>query len=179
MDEMHCRFCFKSYKSVEKHEAKCEGAATISELNRVVRRLVERVDAQDRLIAELSRPTAASGAPSAPLEPPTLTEADLVTFLRQGLDAMLAPYAWPVASHNRVTYVCECGVWERATDGQLKAVSGAVLGQLAQLFPAYVERKGWLENDPKGKYPESALKVYGIQSGAVQQALVRKAKANA
>jgi hypothetical protein len=181
MDEdMHCRFCFKPFARIEKHEAKCEGP-TLQELGRVVQQLLERVNAQEKRIAELSSDGEARAAPKrfapAPVALPVLAEADLKVFLSQGIDAMVAPHAWPVASHNRTTYVCEAGEWVRASDTQLKAVASAVLGQLAQLFPAYVERKGWLEKDPKNLYPEKALKVYGIQPTAVQKALLAKAKA--
>ena len=177
--EMHCRFCFKPFVRIEKHEAKCEGP-TLSELSRVVQQLRERVDAQDKLLADL---TAGGAKPRAPFAPPpaslpVLTEGDLKVFLSQGIDAMAAPYAWPVASHNRTSYVCEGGVWVRASEAQLKGVASAVLGQLAQLFPAYVERKGWLVKDPNNLYPEKALKVYGIQPSVVQQALLRKAKSS-
>ena len=175
---MHCRFCFKPFVRIEKHEAKCEGP-TLNELGRVVQQLLERVDAQDKRIAELSGPSGSGLKPVKwpPVTLPTLTESDLKVFLSQGVDDMVAPYAWPVASHNRTTYVCEAGVWVRASEAQLKAVASSVLAQLAQLFPVYVERKGWLEKDPKNLYPEKALKVYGIQPAAVQKALLAKAKA--
>jgi hypothetical protein len=139
------------------------------------------VDAQDRLIAELQggqpgQPGQARKFSPPPVTAPVLQETDLRTFLSEGIEAMVAPHAWPVASHNKVTYVCEDGAWHRATDAELKAVATSVLAQLAQLFPAYVERKGWLQHDPKGLYPEKALKVYGIQPGAVQKALLKKAQ---
>jgi len=169
---MHCRFCFKSFVRIEKHEAKCEGP-TLQDMGRVVQQLLERVDAQDKRIAELS------GAKTVwpPVVMPTLTESDLKVFLSQGIDEMVKPYAWPVATRNRTSYVCEAGVWVRASEAQLKAVASALLAQLAQLFPVYVERKGWLEKDPKNLYPEKALKVYGIQPSTVQKALLAKAKA--
>jgi len=172
MDTMHCRFCYKPFARLDKHEAKCEGP-TLNELSRVVRQLQERVEAQDKLIAALTGPRAFAPPPAAM---PELTETDLKVFLRDGIDAMVESHEWPVAHHNRTTYVCEGSKWKRASDGELKSVATAVLGQLAALFPPYVERKGWLETDPKNSYPEKALKVYGIQPTAVQQALLKKAK---
>jgi len=172
--EMHCRFCFKPFVRIEKHEAKCEGP-TLHELGRVVQQLLERVDAQDKRIAELT-PKVEKSKTWPPIVMPTLTEGDLKVFLSQGVDDMVAAHEWPVASQNRTTYVCEAGVWVRASEAQLKAIASAVLAQLAQLFPVYVERKGWLEKDPKNLYPEKALKVYGIQPAAVQKALLAKAK---
>jgi len=171
MEEMHCQYCFKTFARVEKHELKCAGP-TVTDLSRVVRQLVERVDAQDRLIAELQDKRPRKFPP--PATAPVLTEADLKVFLSDGVDAMVAPHLWPVASVNKVSYVCEEGEWVRATEAQLKAVATAVIAQLTQLFPAYVERKGWMEHDPKNLYPEKSLKVYGIQPGTVQKALLKK-----
>jgi hypothetical protein len=174
MEEMHCRFCFKPFARIEKHEAKCEGL-TIAELSRAVHQLTERVDAQDRLIADLRKEPREPRKPSDPVTIPTLTEADLKIFLCDGVDAMVQRHTWPVACHNRITYVCD-GTWGRATDAQLKNVASSVISQLAQLFPIYVARKGWLTHDPNGMYPEKSLKVYGIQASTIQQALLRKAK---
>jgi len=175
----HCRFCLKAVKAVEKHEARCkvehsDEVPTMRELTQVVRHLLERVEAQDRTIQCLKRAKTQVALPA--VTTPTLTERDLKLFLTEGIQAMLAEYSWPVAVHDKVPHVCENGEWVPATDAQLKACACNVTSQLAKLFQAYVERKGWLLHDPKGLFPEYSIKVYGIEHSVVQQALLRRAK---
>ena len=172
---MHCRYCFKCFAQIEKHETKCESEPTVKSLSRVVRELLDRVETQERTIDELKR--GRTTMTRTPVELPVLTESDLKLFLFTGIDSMVAAHVWPVAVHNRTTYVCESSQWIRANDTQLKTQVGIILSQLATLFQIYVERKGWIEFDPKGKFPELSMKIYGIKPTVVQQSILKKAKA--
>ena len=171
---MHCRFCFTCFAQLEKHEAKCESEPTVKSLSRVVRDLLDRVEVQDRTISELKRARPA-GASRSQVDFPELTENDLKLFLYTGIDSMIAANEWPIAVHGRTIHVCEAGEWVRAPD--LSTQANAILRQLAVLFQPYVARKGWADFDPKGRFEENSLKVYGIAPAKVQQTLLKHAKA--
>ena len=173
--ESRCRFCFNRFVRIEKHEAKCEIEPSKQDLGRIVRDLLDRVDTQDRTIQELKR-CRTEPMSQIPVSLPILNELDLKAFLTSGIDIMVREHEWPVRVYKKVTYVCENGIWLKATDVQLKMQTAVILSQLATLFQVYVIRKGWLDDDPKGKYPENSLKVYGINPSTVQKSILKHVK---
>ena len=177
MEMTLCRYCFKSVKALDKHQARCkveQSVPTVAELTRVVRHLLERVDAQDRTIQHLKRSKCSVDV--ALRETPVLTPADLDIFLTDGIDVLLMEREWPLHTQDGILYTCTAGEWVPATDEDVKAQAVHVLAQLARLFSDFVEHKGWRLNDPKGLYPECSAKVYGVRVPAVQRALCLRSK---
>ena len=175
---MHCPHCLRVMaRGLDKHVAFCkldktDDPASLADLTRVVKHLLGRIDAQDKVIATLKRSKRGAGAlpPGAPA--PILTETDLKLVFAEGVQALLSLHTWPVAVVDRTPYIFDT-VWVEATDIQLRTLVSAIMQQLTTLFDAYVDRKGWRQNDPNGRYPEYAGKLYAIDPTSLQKALLK------
>ena len=173
----HCQYCFRlPLRDVEKHIALCKAnekekrePLTIPEITHVLRNLLERVDAQEKLIHQL-KGTKHTFPPEC--RKPDLGDDDLQLFLREGIDALVAKHRWPLHVIQKKTYVFD-DEWREATPEDVLVLVAHLMKALTSALDRLVERMGWLDHDPQGRFPQTSAVVYGLTAAQAKAALLK------
>lgn len=171
----HCPYCFRlPLRDVEKHIALCKAnkdiePLTIPEITHVLRNLLERVDAQEKLIQKL-RGVKTTFPPEC--VKPELTDADLQTFLREGIDAVVAKHTWPLFVIQKKPYVFD-NEWREASTEDVLVLVDYLMKGLTSAFDRLVSKMGWLDDDPHGRFPQTSSAVYGLTASQVKTSLLK------
>jgi len=175
MELRHCEYCFTlPLREVEKHVALCKAnksthTLTIPELTHVLKNLLQRVDAQDKLIQKLQ-----GSKHTFPPEcgKPVLADDDLQLLLRDGIDAVVGKHKWPLHVWQKKAYVFD-NDWREATPEDVRGIVNHVITSFEVSLDRLAHRMGWHDDDPLGRFPQTSGIVYGLGADQVRASLFK------
>ena len=172
----HCEYCFTiPLRDVERHIALCKATksthelTSFSELTHVVRMLLQRLDAQEKLIQKLQ---GSKHTFPPPCGKPDLTDDDLQLLLRDGIDAVVGKHKWPLHVWQKKPYVFD-DEWREASPEDVRGVVTHVIASFEAALERLAVRMGWHDDDPLGRYPQTSGIVYGLGADQVKASLFK------
>ena len=171
-----CEHCFVNLlKDANRHVALCKMKKTqeslsLQQVTDVLKYLVEKVEAQDRILQQL-KGVKHEFPPFR--EFPMLEDADLQVLLNEGVDVFVAKHDWPLHVWQKRAYVPDDEEWREATAEDVASVTSGIQSFVHAAFEKHVVRMGWRDDDPHGRYPEASIVVFGLSAAAIKASLMK------